>query len=154
MQCKWSMVFFSWSVITLQYFISFCCTTKWNSYQFSSVAQSCPTLCDPMNCSTPGLPVHHQLPYVYIDPLPLEPPCPHSIPWVSTEHRAEAPVLHSSFPLAVYFTHGSVFMSNLTSQLSYVHCPCIVPLPYKRKQVHYIRIENISKKIKEYFLFY
>ena len=30
--------------------------------QFSSVAQSCPTLCDPMNRSTPGLPVHHQLP--------------------------------------------------------------------------------------------
>ena len=30
--------------------------------QFSSVAQSCPTLCDPMNCSTPGLPVRHQLP--------------------------------------------------------------------------------------------
>ena len=28
----------------------------------SSVAQSCPTLCDPMNCSKPGLPVHHQLP--------------------------------------------------------------------------------------------
>ena len=32
------------------------------SSQFSSVAQSCPTLCDPMNRSTPGLPVHHQLP--------------------------------------------------------------------------------------------
>ena len=31
------------------------------SVQFSSVAQSCPTLCNPMNCSTPGLPVHHQL---------------------------------------------------------------------------------------------
>ena len=30
-------------------------------YQFSSVAQLCPTLGDPMNCSTPGLPVHHQL---------------------------------------------------------------------------------------------
>ena len=30
--------------------------------QFSSVAQSCPTLCDPLNRSTPGLPVHHQLP--------------------------------------------------------------------------------------------
>ena len=29
---------------------------------FSSVAQSCPTLFDPTNCSTPGLPVHHQLP--------------------------------------------------------------------------------------------
>ena len=33
-----------------------------SSVQFSSVAQSCPILCDPMNCSTPGLPVHHQLP--------------------------------------------------------------------------------------------
>ena len=32
------------------------------SVQFSSVAQSCPTLCDPMSCSTPGLPVHYQLP--------------------------------------------------------------------------------------------
>ena len=32
------------------------------SVQFSSVTQSCLTLCDPMNCSTPGLPVHHQLP--------------------------------------------------------------------------------------------
>ena len=29
---------------------------------FSSIAQSCPTLCDPMDCSTPGLPDHHQLP--------------------------------------------------------------------------------------------
>ena len=35
---------------------------RYGSVQFSSVAQSCPTLCDPMNCSTPGLPVHHQLP--------------------------------------------------------------------------------------------
>ena len=36
--------------------------TNWiNSVQFSSVAQSCPILCDPMNRSTPGLPVHHQL---------------------------------------------------------------------------------------------
>ena len=31
------------------------------SVQFSSVAQSCPTVCDPMNCSMPGFPVHHQL---------------------------------------------------------------------------------------------
>ena len=33
-----------------------------SSVQFNSVAQSCPTLCNPMNRSTPGLPVHHQLP--------------------------------------------------------------------------------------------
>ena len=33
-----------------------------HTVQFSSVAQSCPTLCNPMNHSTPGLPIHHQLP--------------------------------------------------------------------------------------------
>ena len=36
--------------------------TQFSSVQFSSVAQSRPTLCDPMNRSTPGLPVHHHLP--------------------------------------------------------------------------------------------
>ena len=35
---------------------------QFSSVQFRSVAQSCPTLCNPMNRSTPGLPVHHQLP--------------------------------------------------------------------------------------------
>ena len=43
--------FFTWEVPDLSI-----------SIQFSSVAQSCPILCDPMNRSTPGLPVHHQLP--------------------------------------------------------------------------------------------
>ena len=38
------------------------CITFLNCFQFSSVAQSCPTLCNPMNCSTPGLPVHHWRP--------------------------------------------------------------------------------------------
>ena len=37
-------------------------SSKMASVQFSSVAQSCLTLCDPINCSMPGLPVHHQLP--------------------------------------------------------------------------------------------
>ena len=32
-----------------------------HSVQFSSVAQLCPTLCNPIDCSTPGLPVHHEL---------------------------------------------------------------------------------------------
>ena len=35
---------------------------QFSSVQFSSVAQLCPALCDPRNCSTPGFPVHHQLP--------------------------------------------------------------------------------------------
>ena len=33
----------------------------WVTLQFNSVTQSCPTLCDSMDCSTPGFPVHHQL---------------------------------------------------------------------------------------------
>ena len=64
-------------------------------YQFSSVAQLCPTLCDPMNCSTLGLPVHHHLPeftqthlhrsvmpsshLILCPPLFLLPPIPPSI---------------------------------------------------------------------------
>ena len=53
--------FFSDSIFVLQ-------NRKWASEvfsdmaQFSLAAQSCPTLCAPMDCSTPGLPVHHQLP--------------------------------------------------------------------------------------------
>ena len=37
-------------------------STQVTSVQFSSLAQLCPTLCNPINCSMPGLPVHHQLP--------------------------------------------------------------------------------------------
>ena len=48
---------FHFKVGTIKDHIYFSCTT----IQFSSVTQSCPTLCDPMDCSTPGLPVHHQL---------------------------------------------------------------------------------------------
>ena len=71
------------------------------SIQFSSVAQTCLTLCDPMNCSTPGLPVHHQLPeftqthvhrsvmksshLILCRPLLLLPPIPPSIRVFSNE---------------------------------------------------------------------
>ena len=72
----------------------------YSSVQFSSVAQSCPTLCDPMNCSTPSLPVHHQLPefkltsiesvmpsshLILYRPLLLLPPIPPSIRDFSNE---------------------------------------------------------------------
>ena len=42
--------------------IPFTIAVKRIKYLGISSVQSCPTLCDPMNCSTPGLPVHHQLP--------------------------------------------------------------------------------------------
>ena len=53
--CYISLVF---SIIQMFYFLW---VFVFSSVQFSSVTQSCPTLCDPMNHSTPGLPVHHQL---------------------------------------------------------------------------------------------
>ena len=47
--------------------VFFCADNRqWSAFQscsqFSSVARSCPTLCDPIDCSTPGFPLHHQLP--------------------------------------------------------------------------------------------
>ena len=89
--------------------------------QFSSVAQSCMTLCDPMNHSTPGLPVHHQLlestqTHIYrvhdaIQPShPLSSPSPpalnlsqHQGPfkWISSSHQVakvlEFQLQHQSF---------------------------------------------------------
>ena len=81
-----------------------CPTWETHTYTFSSVssvAQSCPTLCDPMNRSTPGLPVHHQLPeftqthvhwvsdaiqpFILCRPLLLLPPIPPSIRVFSDE---------------------------------------------------------------------
>ena len=47
---------------TKTFFLKFISIFQFSSVQFSSVAQSCPSLCDPMSHSTPGLPVHHQLP--------------------------------------------------------------------------------------------
>ena len=91
------------------------------SVQFSSVTQSCLTLCNPKNCSTPGLPVHHQLPeftqtHVHrvsdaIQPSnPLSPPSPPApnpsqhqglFKWVNSSHELakvlEFQLQHQSF---------------------------------------------------------
>ena len=70
------------------------------SVQFSSVTQSCPTLCDPMNCSMPGLPVHHQLP---------SPPKPMSIESVMPSNHlilcCPLLLLPSSFPSIRVFSN-------------------------------------------------
>ena len=78
------------------------------TFQFSLVAQSCQTLCDPMNRSTPGFPVHHQLPefklmsiqsvmpsshLILCRPLLLLPPIPPSIRVFSNEST-----LHMRWP--------------------------------------------------------
>ena len=80
----------------------------YTSVQFSSVTQSCPTLCDPMNRSTPGLPVHHQLlefthshpssqwchPAISSSVVPFS-SCPQSLP------------ASESFPMSQLFAWGS-----------------------------------------------
>ena len=68
--------------------------SNFSSGQFSSVTQSCPTLCDPMNCSMPGFPVHHQLPeFTQTLVLLLLPPIPPSIRVFSNEST-----LHMRWP--------------------------------------------------------
>ena len=82
-------------------------SVQFSSAHFSSVAQLCPTLCDPMDCSMPGFPVHHQLPeftqtHVHWISDAIQPSHPLSIPsppafnlsqhqglfkWVSSSHQ-------------------------------------------------------------------
>ena len=97
------------------------CAIQWVLTEFSSVTQSCPTLCDPVNHSTPGLPVHHQLPeFTQTHPLnqwchptilssvvPFSPPAlnlsQHQglFKWVSSSHQVakvlEFQLQHQSF---------------------------------------------------------
>ena len=72
--------------------------------QFSSVPQSCPTLCNPMNRSTPGLPVHHQLleftqTHVHRVSDAIQP----SHPLSSPSPPASNPSQHQSFPMSQLF---------------------------------------------------
>ena len=90
------------------------------SVQFSSVAQSCPTLCDPMNHSTPGLAVHHHLreftqTHVHRVSDAIQP----SHPLSSPSPPASNPSQHQSFPMSQHFAWGgqSTGVSALASFL-------------------------------------
>ena len=77
--------------------------------EFSSVAQSCPTLCDPMNHSTPGLPVYHQLPeftqtHAHRVSDTIQPSHPLSSPFSSCPQSLPA---SGSFPMSQLFAWGS-----------------------------------------------
>ena len=105
-------------------YIAFVATfwSKTSSVQFSSVTHSCPTLCDPMNCSTPGLPVHHQLPestqtHVHPSSRWCHPTISSSvIPFSSCPQSLLA---SESFPMSQLFTWGgqSTGVSALASFL-------------------------------------
>ena len=90
---------------------------NYNILQFSSVPQSCPTLCDPMDCSTPGLPVHHQLPELTPNSCPLSWWC-HPTVWSSVVPFS--PCLQSfpalgSFQMSQVFTAGGQSIGVSTS---------------------------------------
>ena len=78
-----------------------------STIQFSSVTQSCLTLCDPMNCSMPGLPVHQQLPeftqtHIHWVSDAIQP----SHPLSSPSPPAPNPSQHQSFSMSQLFTWG------------------------------------------------
>ena len=67
--------------------------------QFSSVTQLCPTLCNPMNCSMPGLPVHHRLPEFTQT----------HVHWVGDAIQSSRPLLSHSPPAPNPSQHQSLF---------------------------------------------
>ena len=69
------------------------------SVQFSSVTQSCPTSCDPMDCSTPGFPVHHQLPELTQT----------HVHWVSDAIQPSYPLSSPSPPTFNHSQHQGLF---------------------------------------------
>ena len=73
--------------------------------QFSSVSQSCLTLCDPMDCNTPGLPAHHQL---------LELAQTH-VHWVGDAIQPSHPLSSPSLPAFNLSQHQSLFQSVSSS---------------------------------------
>ena len=79
--------------------------------QFSSVTQSCPTLCDPMNCSIPGLPVHHQLPEFTQT----------HVHWVGDTIQPSHPLLSPSPPTFNLSQHQGLFQSVSSSQMYAFH---------------------------------
>jgi len=107
--------------IGITFFDINCSSKLYLTSQYSSVAQLCLTLCNPMDCSTPGLPVHHQLPeftqtHVHwvsdaIDPShPLLSPPPPAFnlsqhqglfQWVSSSHQVFTPSIGDSASVSV-----------------------------------------------------
>ena len=96
------------------------CTLRICSVQFSSVTQSYPTLCDPVNCSMPGLPVHQQLPE-FTQTRPLSRWCHPAISSsvVPFSSRSQSLPALESFPMSQLFAWGgqSTGVSALASFL-------------------------------------
>ena len=98
----------------------------WFSVQFSSVAQSCLTLCNPMDCSMPGLPVHHQLPeftqtYVY---------------WVGDAIQPSRPLLSPSLAFNISHHRGLFQRVGSLNQVPQVLRDCITLVTFFLLYIH------------------
>ena len=87
--------------------------------QFSSVTQSCPTLCDSMDCSTPGLPVHHQLPeftqtHVHWVSHAIQPSHPLSSPFLPTFNLSQHQGLFKESVLCIRWPKYWSFSFNIS----------------------------------------
>ena len=103
------LCFFLWWIFKFSFYFHFCfvsyiwfyflsdCSTIYN--QFSSVTQACPTLCNPMDYSTPGLPVHHQLPEF----------TQAHVHWVRDAIQTSHPLSSPCLPAFNLFQHQSLF---------------------------------------------
>ena len=82
--------------------------SRYHDMMFSSVAQLCPSLCDPMDCSTPGLPVHHQTPGVYSDSCPLSQWCHLTISFsvIPFSSCLQSFLASGSFQMSQFFASG------------------------------------------------
>ena len=129
-----------------------------SSVQFSSVAQSCPTLCNHMNRSTPGLPVHHQLleftkthvhrvsdaiqPSHPLSPLLLLPPIPHSIRVFSNESA-----LHMRWPKYWSFSFNispsSEHPGLISFRMDWLNPPSVQGTPKSLLQHHSSKVSSL-----------
>ena len=90
-----------------------------SSFQFSSVTQSCPTLCDPMNYSTSGLPVHHQL---------LKFTQTH-VRWVGNAMQPSHPLSSPSPPAFILFQHqGPQFFASVGQSIGVSASASVLPI--------------------------
>ena len=127
-------------------------------YQFSSVAQLCPTLCDPMNRSMPGLPVHHHLPeftqthvLIFCRPLLLLPAIPPSIRVFSNEST-----LHKRWPKYWSFSFSiipSKEIPGLIFKMDWLDLLAVQGTLKTLLQYHSSKASTLLNAFKNYFQF-
>ena len=111
--------------------------------QFSSVTQLCPTLCDPMNCSTPGLPVHHQLPQFTQT----------HIHWVSDAIQPSHPLSSPSPPAPSPSQHQSLLQwVNSSHEVAKVLEFQLSVIPSKDFQIRYLFFSHLTDLNAEKFI--